>query len=278
MKIALVDNGSLEAEPHLRLRRIASEIGARAGAEVEAVSWRHSDRIEAAKLGGVPAQTIAPWMRRELALGRREFTFIPFFISPQGAIGSALRADIERLGATADGFACSFAGSLAEAGVLPEIIADRIQEAISSRRIAGRPAVVVVDHGGPSRASAALRDRIADSVRERLGASAGPLSPASMESPGDGPEFGFNRPLLAELLDRPGFDSGDVVIAPLFISPGRHAAPDGDLGRIAREAQARHPRLRCHFTALVGGHPRVAETLARSLVMRAASPAIPAFT
>src|SRR5208283_5060273 len=94
-----------------------------------------------------------------------------------------------------------------------------------------------------------------------LGGAIGPLLAASMESP-DGPDFAFNRPLLAEALARPGFDSGDVVVAPLFLSPGRHAGPGGDLVRMAREAEARTPRLRCHFTELVGSHPIALETLA----------------
>jgi sirohydrochlorin ferrochelatase len=85
-----------------------------------------------------------------------------------------------------------------------------------------------------------------------------------MESP-DGPEFDFNRPLLAEALLAPGFDSGDVVIAPLFLSPGRHAGPGGDLARIAREAEARSAGLRCHFTGLVGTHPLATRHLASSL-------------
>jgi sirohydrochlorin ferrochelatase len=85
-----------------------------------------------------------------------------------------------------------------------------------------------------------------------------------MESPA-GAEFAFNRPLLPEALAAPGFSSGDVIVAPLFLSPGRHAGPGGDLARIAREAQARSPSLRCHFTGLVGTHPIAAEFLSGAL-------------
>lgn len=109
-----------------------------------------------------------------------------------------------------------------------------------------------------------MRNKVADLVRAELAGAIGPLTAASMESP-DGPEFTFNRPLLAEALALPGFDAGDVVIAPLFLSPGRHAGPGGDLARIAREAEARSPRLRCHFTELVGSHPVAIETLAGAL-------------
>jgi sirohydrochlorin ferrochelatase len=85
-----------------------------------------------------------------------------------------------------------------------------------------------------------------------------------MESP-DGPEFVFNLPLLADALASPGFCSGDVVISPLFLSPGRHAGPRGDLARIAGEAEARSPGLRCHFAGLVGKHPLAIQHLASSV-------------
>ncbi len=127
-----------------------------------------------------------------------------------------------------------------------------------------RPAVVVVDHGGPSCTSAEVRNLVADEVRGRLGGSIGPLAAVSMESPG-GPQFNFNRPLLDEALAERGFNAGDVVIAPLFLSPGRHAGPRGDLARIARAAEARLPGLRCHFAGLVGSHPLAAGFLAAAL-------------
>src|ERR1019366_4878269 len=182
-----------------------------------------------------------------------------------GAIGSSLRADLDALGASAGRFDYSFTAGLAEGPVLSEIIAARAREAFGGLH---RPPLIVVDHGGPSPPSAEGRDRVAAEARSILGDEAGPLAAASMESPG-GPGFGFNRPLLAEALLAPGFNEGDVVIAPLFLSPGRHAGPGGDLARIAREAQAASPGLRCHFAGLVGAHPLaiafLADALAREL-------------
>ena len=85
-----------------------------------------------------------------------------------------------------------------------------------------------------------------------------------MESP-EGADYAFNEPLLAAQLRTDGFDRGEVVIAPLFLSPGRHAGPQGDLARIAAAAEVAAPGLRCHFTGLVGTHPLAVETLARAL-------------
>jgi sirohydrochlorin ferrochelatase len=74
-------------------------------------------------------------------------------------------------------------------------------------------------------------------------------------------------PLLEDQLAAPGFNQGDVVIAPLFLSPGRHAGHRGDLARIARAAEARSPGLRCHIAGLIGTHPLAVENLSRALSM-----------
>jgi sirohydrochlorin ferrochelatase len=267
-KVALIDNGSLEPAAQRNLRAVAAALSERAGVPVAAVSWKHSDRIPAAELDGTPAQTIGLWLRSQLAAGERRFVFIPFFISAQGSIGSALRTDIEALGRDAQGFSHTFTDGLSSgaggpARVLAGVVASRVRETIAERGL-GRPAVVVVDHGGPSRASADLRDRVADQARPDLGSAIGPLSAASMESP-EGPEFAFNLPLLAGLLAKPGFNRGEVVIAPLFLSPGRHAGPAGDLARIAAAAEAGAPGLRTFFSGLVGTHPGIVEVLAETL-------------
>jgi len=264
MTAALVDNGSLEPAAHASLRRAAAAIGRLAETEVAAVSWRHSDRIPAAELGGEPAWTLGPWVRAQLARGEREFVFVPFFLSAQGAIGSALRTELAALQAATDGFDFAFAAGLAAAGVLPDIVAARIRETATAAALRD-PAVIVVDHGGPSPASAALRDAVAAGVGERLaGAFRRPVA-ASMETPEAG-EHPFNRPLLAEALEALGAGGHrEVIIAPLFLSPGRHAGPDGDLAEILREAEARRPGLRGHFTALIGSHPLAVATLGRTL-------------
>lgn len=242
MIVALIDNGSLEAAAHLRLRAVAAALARRAGTRVHAVSWKHSNRISPEALEGAPAWTLAPFVRTVHALGQREFVFVPFFISAQGAIGSALRRDLEALQRELPGFAFTFADGLAARGALPRIVADHVAATIRAKQLVN-PAVVVVDHGGPSRESATLRDAVAREV----GAVA-----ASME--------GRHPPLLAEVLARPEHAGRDVVVAPLFLAPGRHAGADGDVVRICRASPAR-----CHLTPLVGEHPDVAAVLAAAL-------------
>jgi len=264
VRVALIDNGSLAAAAHRQLRATAAALAGACGTAVAAVSWKHSDRIPASALEGEPAWTLAAWMRRERAAGEREYLFVPFFVSPQGAIGSALRRELDCLAAALGGFSARFTPGLAESGALAPIVAARISETIRAQELRSPP-VIVVDHGGPSAVSAALRDEVAAAVRTRLARSAGPLVAASMESP-PGPQYAFNRPLLADRLLEPEFAQGPVVIAPLFLAPGRHAGPQGDLARIAALARGKAPAQRCHFAGLIGSHPLAIEALAGSLL------------
>ncbi|HVU35869.1 MAG TPA: hypothetical protein VHE61_20685 [Opitutaceae bacterium] len=269
MIVALIDNGSLEPAAHRNLRALASSLSARAGVKVHPVSWKHSERIEAVSLGGIPADTLAPWVRTQVDAGERDFVFIPFFVSAQGAIGSWLRRDLESLQREiAGGFRFTFSAGLADQGALARIVVLRILETIATRGLA-TPPVIVVDHGGPSTASAQLRDRLAAEVRDGLGSAVGGVLAASLE----GADHPHNLPLFVDALVQPGFDRGDVIVAPLFLAPGRHAGAHGDLALIAAAAEDRGASagpalargLRCHFTALPGTHPQVADALAAAL-------------
>lgn len=277
MTVALIDNGSLEPAATRNLRTVAATISSTVEVPVHPVSWKHSDRIPLSALDGDPAATtLAPFVRRHVASGERHFVFVPFFISAQGAIGSALRGDLEKLRAPSPTpatpsasaappapaltFDFAFTRSLAEAGVIPQIVAARVRETIVLASLE-QPAVIVVDHGGPSPASAALRNQIADETCLLLGPEIGPLAAASME----GEAHAHNRPLLADQLRAPGFNTGNVVIALLFLSPGRHAGPGGDVAQICGAAETASPALRCHLTDLVGTHPLAADTLAAAL-------------
>jgi hypothetical protein len=251
MIVALIDNGSLEPAAHHNLRRVAAALSDATATLVHAVSWKHSDRISPAEFGGTPAWTLGSFVRAMHALGQREFLFVPFFISAQGAIGSALRQDLEKLQAELGGMSFDFTTGLASRTALAEIVAARIQEVQVTRALV-RPPVVVVDHGGPSVASANLRDQLTAMVRTKLGDRVGSVLAASME--------GEHPPHLADQLSAPGFAGRDVIVALLFLSPGRHAGPGGDIARICAASGTR-----CHLTELVGTHPLAVQTLAAAL-------------
>jgi len=267
MTVALIDNGSLEPAATRNLRVVAAELSAAIDVPVHPVSWKHSDRIPLAALDGDPAgTTLAPFVRSRLAAGERQFIFAPFFISAQGAIGSALRHELETLQRehAATPFDFTFVTGLADAGVIAQIVAARVRETIAIASLE-RPPVLVVDHGGPSPASAALRNRLADEARAILGDEVSSVTAVSME----GGDHAHNHPLLAEALAARFAASAeaasDVVVALLFLSPGRHAGPGGDIARICGAAEAAAPTLRCHLTDLVGTHPLAAPALAAAL-------------
>ncbi|HKJ89791.1 MAG TPA: CbiX/SirB N-terminal domain-containing protein, partial [Oceanipulchritudo sp.] len=72
---------------------------------------------------------------------------------------------------------------------------------------------------------------------------------------------------LASKLAESGWESGEVVISMLFLSPGRHAGPEGDIAGICRDAEGRNPRLRTRMTGLVGDHPDIVPLLVKRLAM-----------
>jgi sirohydrochlorin ferrochelatase len=88
----------------------------------------------------------------------------------------------------------------------------------------------------------------------------------------EGGAHAHNHPLLADALAALSAHSAspppahtDVVVALLFLSPGRHAGPGGDIAQICGAAEASHPSLCCHLTDLVGTHPLAAPALAAAL-------------
>ncbi len=259
--IALLDHGSREPAAKRHVRALASALSENVGVEVTPVSWSKFASLPTAAPGNAPVWILEPWVRAHLAAGRRKFLFAPFLISNQGAISSTLRAELDQLAIDAGGFEFSFTPGLTD--VLGLIVSDYVRQVITERKLE-RASVIVVDHGGPSSASAALRHMVTSEVREQLHPLVGPVAAASIES-SEGPELTGHHPLLAELLTTAGFNRGPVIIAPLFLSPGRHAGAEGDLRQIVRAAAVQFPGLDCQVTDLVGTHPLVVDTLSRQL-------------
>ncbi len=130
-------------------------------------------------------------------------------------------------------------------------------------RSGARTAVILVDHGSPVPVVAAVRDRLADDLRARLGEAVSGVLAASMERR-EGDAYAFNDPLLATALRTTGFDSGEVIVAMQFLLPGRHAGPGGDVAQIIADAEtAGAPRaLRVQMTRLVAEDDALADLLA----------------
>lgn len=263
----LMDNGSLRPAATLGLRALAAALSTRLERDVEPVSLLHSSAVPASALDGRPAEILEPALLARYAAGFRAFTILPLFFGPSGALISYLPERLAALAADRAGWQVSIAPPACGAGPEPDIrlariLAHQVRRA-TSRLSDPHPPVILVDHGSPQRAVAEVRNRIAGQLAGELRRDPASVRPASMERR-EGAAFEFNEPLLERALDAVAREAGsrrDIVVAPLFFLPGRHAGPGGDIETICRAAEKRHPGLRVHLADLVGEHPLLLDLL-----------------
>ena len=122
-----------------------------------------------------------------------------------------------------------------------------------------KPFLALVDHGTPVFEVHRVREEIGKALNERMKDYVSGFSTCSMERR-DGEKYDFNEPLLENLLaDKK--ECEEMLVAQLFLSPGRHAGKGG----IWTKYVVRLP-TRPHLTASSGptssGHIR---WLSRSL-------------
>lgn len=266
----LFDNGSFRADSTRSLRRLAVRLAARLGHPVQAVSLLHSTRVAAEELDGVPARLLEPaldaWFA-ERPQGRA--LLLPLFFGPSGALTDYVPERLASLRTRHPEARAVLAEPLvidAEEPVeLAAALADRVR-AKAAELGWRRPKVVLCDHGSPQRAVAAVRDRLGAYLACAMHGEVDAVAVASMERR-EGEEYAFNEPLLAARLATAPFDTGEVVVALQFLSPGRHAGPGGDVATICAEAEqlAKEAGRDLHtaMTATLADDPRVDEILAR---------------
>lgn len=260
--IFLVDNGSLRPQATLNLRRVAAVLSQQTGETVQAASLLHSNKIPADQLGGTSALTLGPAAERSAAQGATEIIVVPFFFGPSKALTGYLPERMAALQAKFPGVSVRVAQSLVdELGGndlrLARLLADNVRERLTGQRTC----VALVDHGSPIPDVTAVRNRLAGQLSVLLAEEdVACVAAASMERR-EGDEYRFNEPLLEHLLDKPEFNAGTVVLAMLFLSPGRHAGEGGDIAEICRAAEKRHPALEVVTTKLVGEHAGVVDIL-----------------
>jgi len=259
----LFDNGSLRAASVLSLRRIANCLRARLdGVDVRAVSLLHSSVIDAAELGGEPAELLEPALATAWARGENDFVLLPLFFGPSAAVTDYVPERLQVLRQKFPGLRVRVARWLVDVNAaddmnIANILADGVRRAAADAGWS-RPKVALVDHGSPQRGVAAVRNFLGGQLRRQLGRE---VAVASMERRPE-PEFAFTEPLLAGLLRNHDFGQGEVVVALQFLSPGRHAGPGGNIAEICAEAMRAQPGLRVVITGLVGEDKRLADVLA----------------
>jgi sirohydrochlorin ferrochelatase len=268
MRYLLVDNGSLRPDSVLNLRRIARELSEATGLSITPASLLHSSKVPVEQLEDEPAMNLERRLRRSLESGERDFTIIPFFFGPTGAINDYLP---ERLAFRRDKHGAFnicrtpflFLGNNQDNSDLTSILASNVRQVIHYRDWE-RPKVILVDHGSPLPEVTKVRDAMAAELAAALGDEVEAVAPASMERR-EGEKYAFNKPLLENILDEAPWNRGPVIISMLFLSPGRHAGPGGDIATICKEAEGRHPGLLTGMTGLVGDHPGIIPLLERRL-------------
>jgi sirohydrochlorin ferrochelatase len=244
-RIFLVDNGSYEPAATLALRALAKEVGFLTKQEVHPVSTMHSTKIDPALLGGVPAVIFEGAVQQAKADGIDEIVVLPLFIGPSRAITEYL----PKVFADAQPGAMKLTirqPLFGDDGLeLTGMLADNLRE---TGWIKGSGTVLLCDHGSPIPEVTACRNALAASLREELGLRQEELIACSMERR-EGSEYDFNEPLLEHALQEA---KGDAVILMLFLLPGRHAGPDGDVATIAKEHAP--AGLRWKLSPLLGTH------------------------
>jgi sirohydrochlorin ferrochelatase len=263
VKTLLVDNGSLEPAASLLLRQVATELSVRSVRHIEPVSLLHSDKVSKDQLGGVPAEIVETYLRRELASGESIFAIVPLFFGPSRAITVYLPELIEKLRMEYPEIKVKVAPTLYQEGDLrlAKLLADNVRGVRPSNFPQNESVrVALVDHGSPAAAVTAVRDALAEQLAAELGEEVEAVAPCSMERRA-GAEYDFNEPLLETLLKRDGWNTGGVIVAQLFLMPGRHAGPDGDIAKICERAESAAPQMRVARTPTLATHPGLSDIL-----------------
>ncbi len=266
--VLLVDNGSLAPAATLSLRALAARLTDTTGREIRPVSLLHASAVDPALLEGVAGEILEPTLRRLAAEGRIDIVILPLFLGPSRALTEYVPERVRHLRQTWPALRVRLAPCLVNAAEPSDLrvatmLVDNIQ-AVAKVHGWARPAVAVVDHGSPQRAVTAVRDWVTHQVETILGGWARRVAACSMERRPE-PAYDFNEPLLEKLLETPEFAAGEVVVARLFLQPGRHAGPGGDIEQIIQAAEARHPGLAIACTEPLASHPGLIPLLAERL-------------
>lgn len=272
--VFLTDNGSLRPEATRTLRQVAAKLSTRLGQQVEPVSVLHSHKIDPAHLGGHPATIFEEHIPRLLAQGQRHFLVLPFFFGPSRALTEYLPQCFRTFSTQYPGATLTIAPPLAGETSPPDprlaqALATRVR-AIDAQLPRADSPVVLVDHGSPLLAVARIRDQIGQQLQQVLGPRR-PVAVSSMERR-PGPDYAFNEPLLENILRQPPFNTGEVIVAQLFLLQGRHAGENGDIATICQQASLENPTLHCHRTDLLGHHPLILDILTDRTQQRLITP------
>ena len=260
-KYFLVDNGSLNPESTLSLRKVASELKRRTDLPIRPVGLMHSHKVDPSSLEGIPAESLDSLFESEEPSSWKKVVMVPFFFGPSRAITDWLPKKLELWKSKFPHAEYEILPCLHEEGD-DSIAKALVQNTLSciDRSTMQKPFVAMVDHGTPIKAVNQVREEIGLQMREMLGSVVHGFSTCCMERR-EGAEYDFNDPLLESLLSEVA-ENGcrEVILAQLFLSPGRHAGKGGDLDEICSGFKGELIR-----TPLLGNHPEIISILERRI-------------
>lgn len=267
--ILLIDNGSKRAAATLQLRGIAEKLTSVVGQTVHPVSLQHADSIDPADLEGRPARLFTEFVREQLQNNVRSFHALPLLFGNSRALTSFIPQQLEKLTQDHGEFELRLAISLYPLPegepMLAEILRDHVTHTISQQ---GRNInhVVLVEHGSPLPEVNQVRREVADQLQDMLRESGDIKVDQAVMERRKGKQYDFNGELLEDWLSlRAKEGVTDIVVAMLFLLPGRHAGDGGDIQTICNDAMSSHPGLNISITPLVGEHEMIIDILASRL-------------
>ncbi|RLN91745.1 hypothetical protein BBJ28_00024992 [Nothophytophthora sp. Chile5] len=272
--VALVNIGSLRAEPFLDLRQISFRLSRSLGQPVVPCSFRFSDRVDPEELHGLQAKTLERVLTEHLALRgeqTREATILPMFFGNSSTLTDFLPKVLQKSWTAAKlppsaslnvrVGQCLVNRENSSDTRIAQILLERIQAVVSLETEEKEVTVVIVDHGTPNRDVHEAREFVAQQLRSLLKPDTVKLVGTACMERREGAEYDFNDPLLAVALDHYAISTGIVVVAKMFLSDGRHAGEKGDIEEIVDGVIARHPGVDIRATESLGTHEILSEIL-----------------
>ena len=252
-RIILVDNGSFEPDTTLGLRRLACEVSTLIGEKVHAVSVLHSHKVEASRLENQPAEIFADAVIAATRDGLTDLIVLPLFMGPSRAITEFLPEQFKLH--AGPNLKMHIAPTLyGEDGLLRDILIEQLKASEWKHQTG---TVLLCDHGSPAPEVTAVRNALAQEIRDTLKLNPTELIAGSMERRPDDSDA-FNEPLLERALAQA---SGECVILMQFILPGRHAGAGGDVEEIC--TQHAPAGLKWRRSELIGTNVKLPQILAR---------------
>jgi len=145
--------------------------------------------------------------------------------------------------------------------LLAEILHENILQTARQHEM-GVGHVVLVEHGSPLPQVNQVKRSLAERLHQIMEVEGNVSVGQAVMERREGKEYDFNGDLLEHWLgEQAKVGITNIVVAMLFLLPGRHAGEGGDIAEICEGVMSRHHGLKVFITPLVGEHPALVDIL-----------------